>query len=144
MNTRITLAFASAVALASSTILAPSALAVSGGASKSWGSFYCSSAYSTQKKNGPVDTTDTLHFSCSVTDKASDGHGVYIQVQGIRSGPIPNTGWKRLTSNASGKGKTEYFGGTFSSSDINDWKLRACLQVANQDDPCTSTLGVDA
>ena len=130
-----------ALGLVGSSVAAVGAEAVQGGASNSFAGFYCKSAYNTSVKSGSVDTKDTLHDDCTVTDKAADGYGVYLQYNGYRS-KLPDTGWKRLSDNAGGYKKVLRVSGTVSAYSLSGWQLRACRSIPNAADQCTASLFV--
>lgn len=119
-------------AVAAGFLLAVPASAQPGGISTSWGKFYCSRLYDIESGHWP-DTTDTLHTRCAVTDRKKDGDGVYIQAHGVRSGPVGDTSWVRLTNNASGKGTTIHERPTLSAWEISYWELRLCRSQPGPD-----------
>ena len=88
-----------------------------------------------------VVKTDSRAISgdCTVYDDRSDGHGVYLQVKGVRDG-ANDTNWWRFSPNASGKGAHPRFKNLYEAGQvgrIDKWKVRVCLQIAKKADPCS-------
>lgn len=132
-----------AACLASLLLAAPAGAVetTSGGATTAWGSFYCSYLSTQQWKTSWLgDTRDRLTYTCTWRDRMNDGHPVYIQVQGVRTGPMPDTGWNRLTGDAWTHRRESSW---FEAKTINYFELRVCLDVAG-DDPCSGKVHVDS
>lgn len=145
MQIRRRAAVASAAVLSSlglAMVTAAPANAISGGVGTTWGRFYCSYAYNTAVKTSSLgDTRDTLHYRCSVTDRARDGYAVYMQYKGWRRF-MADTAWYRLTPNVSPAGTTRTYSGTVVANTLSGWQLRVCKSIPNRSDICSTYITV--
>jgi hypothetical protein len=99
--------------------------------------YSCSLSFAGRSVKGP----------CSVHDGEYDGLGVYLQIKGIRNS-YWDTDWDRLTENVpGGYPHTAYYDIDWTASSIapkvDTWKIRVCLEVRYQDDPCGGTSSVN-